>query len=93
MLIDVAHTDILVHLPCAFMYIMHGLEVRYGHVQEEVEQLRRGKVVREGGGRNGKQGDRECGGGRGGPSVGQAQNEIEAGGHEAPMYANIKVVV
>ena len=85
--IDVARTDILVHLPCAFMYIIHGLEVRYGHVQEEVEQLRRGRVVREGGG--GKKGDRECGGGRGG----QARNEIEAGGHQAPMYANIKVVV
>ena len=92
MVIDVAHTDILVHLPCSFMYIIHGLEVRY-HVQEEVEQLRRGRVVREGGGRGGKEGDRECGGGRGGPSVGQARNEIEEGGHEAPMYANIKVVV
>ena len=70
------------------MYIIHGLEVRY-HVQEEVEQLRRGRVVREGGGRGGKERDRKCGGGgRGGSSVGQAHNEIEA-----PMYANIKVVV
>ena len=49
--------------------------------------------MREGGGRGGKEGDRECGGGRGGPTVGQARNEIEVGGHEAPMYANIKVVV